>query len=66
MRLKQLEVGGVLLGVGRDSADGNWSREATAWAGRIGDKAEPNARGAEAAANRRRQAPDPNPKVFPN
>ena len=57
---------GVLLEVGRDSGDGNGSREAVAWAGRLGDKAEPNARGAEPAANRRRQAPAPSPKVFPN
>ena len=54
MRLKQLAVERVLLGVGRDSSGANVSREATAWAGRIGDKAEPKARGAEALGNQRR------------
>lgn len=65
MRLKKLEER-VLLGVGRDSSGADLSREATSWAGRIWDRAEPNARGADAMANRRREAPDPSPKVCPN
>jgi hypothetical protein len=65
-RQKQSEVERVLRRVGRDSSGPHLSRAATSWAGGIGDRAEPNARGGYRVGNPRREPVDPSPKVFPN
>ena len=66
MRQKKLEVEHVLLEVARDSFGKDLSREAASWAGRIGDRAEPTARGGHRVGNARRESVDLGPKVFPN
>ncbi len=64
MRQKQLELEGVLVKAARESWGRDLSGEATAWAGRIGDRGEPMAREGHRVGNRRREPADPSPEVF--
>ena len=66
MRQKKLEGERVLLEVARDSSGKALSREATAWAGRIWDRAAPIARGVHRVGKATREPVNPGPKVFPN
>jgi len=66
MRQKKLEVERVLRGVVRGSSGKDLSREATASAGGIWDRAVPRVGGLPRVEHAVREPADPSPKVFPN